>query len=138
MKRLNKKDKLARSEKWADWIRNVKDDILAEGLAEWQELRRHKKQVYNPEKFLVLFELRDVFNGAREEVNQKYFNLLTGRSDIVDQLHYQVLIDICKKYKKVFHSIKADQYILEFEKLPEPDVLLDNFIVRKRGKCNVA
>lgn len=128
MKRLNRKDKLARSEKWADWIRNVKDDILTEGLTEWQELRRHKRQVYNPEKFLVIFELRNVFNLARKEVNQKYFNNIYGKSEIVEVLHYQVLIEICKKYKKIFGSDKVDKYILEFEKLPEPEIPLDNFM----------
>ena len=129
MKRLNRKDKLARSEKWADWVRNVKDDILAEGLADWQLLRRGRLQIYNPEKFLVLFELRDTFNLARKEVNQKYYNKTYGKLEKVEVLRYQALIDICKKFKKLFSTVKVDQYILEFEKLPEAIEPIDNFIV---------
>ena len=132
MKRLNRKNKLARGEKWADWMRNVKDDILYYGLAEWQELKYHQKQIDYPEKFICVFELRDIFDKARTEVNQKYYNLLYPTEPIkVDVLMYKHLNAKLTEYKQLFpfDSAIIEAYISEFKRLPEASVVLDNFIL---------
>lgn len=151
MKRLANEKKLARMEPWANWIRDIVDEITYPLLEEYHYLTQQQYQVDNPEKFLEMYELKRLAKFALIEANAKWMNgcrewdFKHGYGDStfprqkVQSFSYYVLIKkltdynqhfhwkLWSKFNPFFHGKLIKKYIEEFKNLPDQQSL-DDFL----------
>ena len=151
MKRLAKEKKLARMEPWANWIRDLVDEITYPLLEEYHYLTQGKYQVDNPEKYLEMYEVRRLPKLALKEANAKWMNgcrdwdIKHGYADStfehqkIETFSHWVLIKKLKEYNqhfhcknwskfnRPFHQKLIRKYIEELKDLPD-NQSLDEFL----------